>query len=173
MTSSQDGRRVIVAPVTGEIGDRIQAWREQHDPQQARRLPPHATMMYWAIFEDADLDAVERQIRHAFPAPVTVRLNDVHVFANPDRTRYVQVSDTDELDAARARLFDGTHYQFPEQRTEWDWHVTVVRYGSKADESMIDAAVGELNLFAPWTVDTLLWLELRDGVYQEVGRWGP
>ena len=45
---SPPGRRVLVAVVTGEAGVRIQTWRERHDPEQARRLPPHTTLCYWA-----------------------------------------------------------------------------------------------------------------------------
>lgn len=169
MTASHDGRRVIVAPVTGEIGERIQTWREKHDPQQARRLPPHATMVYWANVEDSP--ALDAQVHHAFPGPIRVQLGEVHTFDNPDHTLYINVSDHQELDASRARVFDGSHFTFPEQRHEWDWHVTVVRYGIKADLDSIRPALPDLALHSTWTIDTLLWLELRDGVYREARRW--
>lgn len=170
MTESKNGRRVIVAPVTGAIGARIQAWREKYDPQQALRLPPHATIMYWANF-DVDDAAVDAQIRHAFPSPVIVRLGDVHTFQNPDRTRYIEVQETEHLNNARSRLFDGSYFEFPDQRTEWDWHVTVVRYGVKADENAVNAAIPELDSTGEWVIDVLLLLELRDGVHEEVRRW--
>lgn len=171
MTTSKDGRRVIVAPVTGEIGDRIQVWRQKHDPEQARRLPPHATVLYWANIAPEDEDALDGQIRHAFLQPIKVRLGGVHLFDNPDRTRYINVEDTETLNASRARLFDGTHLTLPEQRTVWDWHVTVVRYGRKREKELIDAPFPDIVLNDVWTIDTLLWLELRDGVYEEVRRW--
>src|SRR3954464_9676265 len=89
---SQPGRRVLVAVVTGEVGARIQAWRERHDPEQARRLPPHTTLCYWAPVVEPDL--LERQVRHAFDRPVAVRLGSVHEFGNQDHTFYLEVLDT-------------------------------------------------------------------------------
>jgi hypothetical protein len=166
MTASTNGRRVLVAVVTGEVGERIQAWREEFDPVQARRLPPHATLAYWAAMNPEDEERFDAQIRHAFPAPIPVRLGEVREFDNTDQTFYVEVQDTDALDAARARLFDSACFTFPEQRREWDWHVTVVRYGRKADIDVIRA-----NINAEWRIDTIAWLELRDGAYHELRRW--
>ena len=105
---SPPGRRVLVAVVTGEVGARIQAWRERHDPEQAARLPPHTTLCYWAPVVEPEL--LERQVRHAFDRPVAVRLGSVHEFDNQDHTFYVEVLDTADLDAARARLYDGTFW---------------------------------------------------------------
>jgi hypothetical protein len=171
MTASTNGRRVLVAVVTGEPGERIQAWREEFDPTQARRLPPHATLAYWAAVDPGDEDRFNAQIRHAFPAPVPVRLGEVHEFDNEDQTFYVEVCDTDALDAARVRLFDGRHFAFPEQRQAWDWHVTVVRYGRKVNLDVIRANTDALRLDAAWHVDTIAWLELREGIYHELRRW--
>ena len=81
---SPSGRRVLVAVVTGEVGRRIQAWRERYDAAQAARLPPHATLCYWADVEpDA---ALEAQVRHAFPGPLAVRLGRVREFENEEHT---------------------------------------------------------------------------------------
>jgi hypothetical protein len=171
MTASQNGRRVLVAVVTGEVGERIQAWREEFDTEQARRLPPHATLAYQAAVDPADEERFDAQIRHAFPSPIPVRLGEVREFDNADRTFFVEVQDTEALDAARVRLFDGACFTFPEQRQEWDWHVTVVRYGRKADVDVIQANIDALRLNTEWLVDTIAWLELRDGVYHELQRW--
>lgn len=160
-----------MAPVTGALGDHIQAWRLKYDPQQAERLPPHATVLYWANLEDDQDAALEAQIRHAFPGPVEVHLTEVKQFLNPDQTRYIEVTETNDLDAARARLFDCTHLLLPEQRQTWEWHVTIVRYGIKADMSVIKPAISQLSLQKTRVVDTLLLLELRDGIYHEVTRW--
>lgn len=171
MTASTNGRRVLVAVVTGDVGDRIQAWREEFDPAQARRLPPHVTLAYWATVAPEDESRFDAQVRYAFPSPIPVRLGEVHQFDNPDETFYVDVRETSALDAARARLFDGTHFSFPEQRTSWDWHVTVVRYGIRADMSAIRPHLDALRIHNAWVVDTIAWLELRDGVYHELRRW--
>src|SRR3954471_7333954 len=87
--SSPPGRRVLVAVVTGEVGARIQRWREQHDPEQARRLPPHTTLCYWPPTVEPVI--LERQVRHAFDRPVSVRLGGVHEFGNWDQTLYIEV----------------------------------------------------------------------------------
>jgi hypothetical protein len=171
MTASPNGRRVLVAVVTGEVGDRIQAWREEFDPEQARRLPPHATLAYWAVVDPADEERFDAQVRHAFPGPIPVRLGEVREFDNADQTFYVEVQDTVALDAARSRLFDGACFSFPEQREEWDWHVTVVRYGRKADIELIRSNIDALRINTDWRVDTIAWMELRDGVYHDLRRW--
>lgn len=171
MTASTNGRRVLVAVVTGTIGERLQAWREEFDPAQAWRLPPHATLAYWAAVNPADEVRFDRQVRHAFPGPIPVRLGEANQFDNQDETFYVEVQETGALDAARARLFDGRHFTFPEQRHEWDWHVTVVRYGIKADLDLIRPHLDALRVHDTWMVDTIAWLELRDGRYHELRRW--
>src|SRR5260370_13449105 len=59
------GRRVMVAVVTGQLGARIQAWREKYDAKPAARLPPHLTVCYRP--PDAPLASLEAQVRHGFP----------------------------------------------------------------------------------------------------------
>src|SRR5262245_9151246 len=88
---SSPRRRVLVAVVTGEVGRRIQAWRERYDIVQATRLPPHATLCYWASVEPNA--ALAAQVRHAFPAPIEVRLGAVREFDNAEHTFYVEVLD--------------------------------------------------------------------------------
>lgn len=162
------GRRVLVAVVTGEVGARIQAWRERHDPEQARRLPPHATLCYWApVVEPAVL---ERQIRHAFDRPVAVRLGSAHELGNADHTFYVEVLDPAALDAARARLYDGTFLELP-GRPDWTWHVTCVRYGNRRDLDELRRLVAELTIDAVWQIDTVAYLELRGDRYETLAEW--
>jgi len=170
MVESSQGRRVLVALVTGEAGDRIQAWREANDPQQARRLPPHATLCYWV--PALEPDDLARQVRHAFPDPITVRLGKVHEFDNVDRTFYVDVQDTGGLDTARSRLFDGTHVELPGQDRHWTWHVTCVRKSVGRDLDALRWQARKLVVDAPWRVDTVALLELRGDRYHELIRWG-
>jgi hypothetical protein len=165
---SPSGRRVLVAVVTGAAGERIQAWRQRYDPEQARRLPPHATLCYWAPVVEPEV--LERQVRHAFDRPVSVRLGGVHEFDNDDRTFYVKVEDTDALDAARVRLYDGTHLELP-GRDSWTWHVTCVRYGIRGNLDELRRAASELTLDMPWQVDTVACLELRGDRYEPVAEW--
>jgi 2'-5' RNA ligase len=154
--------------VTGEAGPRIQAWRQRHDPEQARRLPPHATLCYWAPVVEPE--RLERQVRHAFDRPVSVRLGGVHEFGNRDHTFYVEVQATASLDAARARLYDGRHLALP-ARPEWTWHVTCVRYGRGRDLDELRRLASELRLDLPWRIDTIAYLELRGDVYEPVAEW--
>lgn len=165
---SQPGRRVLVAVVTGEVGARIQSWRERHDAEQARRLPPHTTLCYWAPTVEPSL--LERQVRHAFDRPVTVRLGSVREFGNKDHTFYVEVLDTAPLDDARARLYDGTFLELP-GRPDWTWHVTCVRYGNRRDLDELRRLATELEIDAPWQVDTIAYLELRGDRYETVAEW--
>ncbi|MGC4105142.1 MAG: 2'-5' RNA ligase family protein [Thermomicrobiales bacterium] len=172
-TPSPDGRRVLVAVVSGTLGEVIQAWRQQHDPKQARRLPPHATLCYWAPPSE-DADALDRQVRHAFPTPVTVSLGGVHEFTNRDGTFFVEVQGTDALNEARARLYDGTYCRLGGQQ-DFTWHVTCVRYPEEAKREALREAASTLSdaiANAPvWTVNTVAWLELRDGVYEPIRTW--
>ena len=122
---SEQGRGILLAVVTGEAAARIQRWREAHDPDQARRYPPHATLCY-RVPDDLDahggIEALDAQVRHAFPAPLDVALGRPRIFENPGRTMYVEVRDHEALDAARERLTDGTHLDLP-GREGWTWHV--------------------------------------------------
>jgi hypothetical protein len=162
-------RRVLVATVTGELGTRIQAWREEHDPKHAKRLPPHLTVCYRP--PDAPLAELEAQVRHGFPAPVQVRLGSVFVLAHREAPLAVSVLETATLDAARQRLFDGTHVQMG-GRAEWPWHITCVRYGHNRDrEALIDTASRELALDHPWTISVVSYLELRNGRYEPIREW--
>jgi hypothetical protein len=162
-------RRVLVAPVTGELGARIQAWREQYDPRQAWRLPPHLTVCYRP--PDEPLDVLEAQVRHAFPQRVRVRLGAVGELPHREVPLVVQVFDTDLLDAARVRLFDGTYTQMG-GRSEWPWHITCVRYGQSRDRpALLEAASHELALDHPWTITHLTYMERRNGRYEPLAEW--
>ena len=168
-TPSPGGRRILVALVTGEAERRIQVWREQHDPEQARRLPPHATLCYWAPTVASDL--LERQVRHAFPKPFQVHLGETRKGTNDQETFYVEVLDREALDAALDLLYDGTYIDLPERRKDWLWHITCVRESRGQDQQALMAAARELHLNVPWTVDTIAYMELRDDVYSPLASW--
>jgi len=173
MTSkpSPPGRRILIAVVTGEAGRRIQAWREQHDAEQARRLPPHATLCYWAPTVEPEL--LERQVRHAFDAEGTpsVRLGEVRKGDNDQETLYVEVLDTQPLNSMHARLYDGAFVPLP-GRDGWLWHVTCVRESRGKDQEALWAAAQSLDLKdAPWTVDTVAYMELRGDRYESIATW--
>lgn len=165
--ASPQGRRVLVAVVTGPPGQQIQRWRETHDPQQARRLPPHVTLCYWAPADGATL---ERQVRHAFANPVTVRLGGVRQFDNGEHTFYVEVLDTAPLDDARRRLYDGTHSTLPPLK-QWTWHVTCVRNANGRDPDHLRRAAADLRLNTAWSIDTVAYLELRGDIYEPIATW--
>ena len=153
----------------GEAGRQIQAWRERHDAKHAARLPPHLTVCYRP--PDASLDVLEAQVRHAFKAPVRVRLGPVFVLAHAEAPLAVSIHDTAELEMARQRLFDGTHIQMG-GRHEWPWHITCIRYGHSRDrEALLALAADELALSEPWLIDRISYLELRNGRYEALADW--
>jgi hypothetical protein len=155
--------------VRGNLGDQIQAWRERYDAKHAARLPPHLTVCYRP--PDASIAQLEAQVRHAFAAPVNVRLGQVFVLGHPEAPLAVSIHDTDVLEAARKRLFDGSTVQMG-GRHEWPWHITCIRYGYKRDrETLLQAAAQELALDSAWLIDRISYLELRDGRYQPVAEW--
>jgi 2'-5' RNA ligase superfamily protein len=163
------GRRVLVAVVPGELGERIQAWRQRYDAKHAARLPPHLTVCYRPPL--AELSLLEAQVRHAFVEPVTVRLGSVFVLAHPEAPLAVGVHDVGQLDEARRRLFDGTYVQMG-GRHEWPWHITCVRYGHSRDrDALLAAAAVELAIDAPWQIETISYLELRQGRYEPLAEW--
>jgi hypothetical protein len=165
---SPQGRRILVATVTGEAGSRIQRWRDEHDPVEARRLPPHTTLCYWA--PAVDPTAVERQVRYAFAAGIDLRLGAVHVFENQERTLYVGVEDAAPLDEARRRLHDGRHVELP-GFDPWTWHVTCVRRSRGRDlQALLDAAA-VLGTLGPWRLQRVLYMELRGDRYENLAAW--
>jgi len=162
-------KRVLVAVVPGSAGARIQTWREQHDTWRSRLLPPHLTLCYRPPL--VPTEQIAAQVRHAFPSSVAVRLGGVAQLPNKDGTLVVEVLDTAELDLARRRLFDCTHAEMGGYR-EWPWHITWVRYGVRRDSAALLAEAAEgLSIDAPWTIDRLSLLELRDGRYESAAQF--
>ena len=168
MTESPPGRRILIAIVTGPVGEAIQRWREEHDPEQALRIPPHATLCYWAPALDPAV--LGEQVRHAFPETVPVRLGIAKVFDNRERTIYLPVEETEGLDRARDRLYDGRFAVLPKDR-DWEWHVTCVRRTRSRDLDPLLAAARSLPAGAEWTIDTVGYMELRDGQYEPLATW--
>lgn len=163
-------RRVLIVTVRGEVGAQIQSWRERYDPTHAARLPPHLTICYRPPV-DAPLDAIEAQVRHAFPSPVPVKLGGVFVLEHREAPLVVSVLDTALLDTSRQKLFDGTHAQMG-GRQEWPWHITCIRYGYNKDrETLLQAAASELCLDAAWTIDEVSCLELHDKRWRSIADW--
>jgi hypothetical protein len=166
--ASPQGRRILIAPVAGESGRRIQRWRERYDPEQARRIPPHVTLCYWAPVVEPTI--LEPQIRHAYNQAILVQLGAVQEFDNADRTLYVSVLGTSQLDGARRRLYDGTYLQLP-GRADWTWHVTCVRTSRGRDMARLRVAAEELNAEGGWLLDTISYLELRGDRYEMIAEW--
>jgi 2'-5' RNA ligase len=168
MTASPQGRRILVAVVTGEVGEKIQAWRTINDPEEAVRLPPHATLCYWAPTIEPEL--LEQQVRHAFPAPITVKLGGVHEFENREQTYFIEVLDTETLDAARETLYDASIVELP-RSFNWTWHVTCVRRSVGRDKAALQTALTDFIIDAPWTIDIIAYMELRDSRYVTIAEW--
>ena len=157
-------KRVLVAVIPGEAGERIQTWRAAHDAWRSRLLPPHLTICYRP--PPVGVELIGAQVRHAFPAPVEVRLGGVAQLPNKDGTLVVEVLETSELDAARRRLFDCQHAEMGGYR-EWPWHITWVRYGIQRDSAaLLQLAARDLQFDLPWRIETLSLLELRSGRYE-------
>lgn len=168
-TPSPQGRRILVAVVTGEPGRKIQAWREENDPQEAKRLPPHTTLCYWA--PDVPEDVLEQQVLHAFSEPVSVRLGGVKQGDNDQRTFFVEVTQTEELDHALRRLYDGTHVEMPDLNGGWKWHVTCVRDSRERDLDALWQAAKQLELGCQWRVSQVAYLQLNGERYEEIASW--
>jgi 2'-5' RNA ligase superfamily len=169
MLAAPEVRRVLVAVVAGDVGQRIQTWREAHDAWRAKLLPPHLTLCYRP--PHAPLELIEAQVRYAFPQPITVRLGGVTELPNRDRTLVVEILDAAALDTARQHLFDATHVAMGGYR-EWPWHITWVRYGVRCDSAALLAlAEHDLRFDAPWTIDSVSLLELHDRQYSPVAEW--
>ena len=169
VVAAPHGRRVLVAPVDGELGLQIQRFRERHDAKQASRLPPHLTVCYRP--PDEPLDQLEAQVRHAFEQPIEVRLGSVYVLPHREAPLVVAVGETVPLDAARVRLFDRTFVEMGGHQT-WPWHITCVRYGHSRDrQALLDAAAQELALDHPWTISLLSYMELQNGRYEPIAAW--
>jgi hypothetical protein len=154
--------------VTGEAGERIQAWRQRHDAYEAARIPPHTTPCYWATA--FDLDALGRQVTHAFPKTIDLRLGEVREFGGEQGTFYVELLDTARLDAARLRLYDGTHLDMG-AFTPWPWHITCVRDTRGRDVDALRTAAAGLNPGDQWRLERIACLELRGSRYEPVACW--
>jgi hypothetical protein len=95
----------------------------------------------------------------------------VFVLGHPEAPLAVSLHETEQLDVARQRLFDGTYVEMG-GRHEWPWHITCIRYGHKRDRAeLLIAAANELALDMTWSIDRISYLELRDGRYGPVAEW--
>ena len=108
--SGQEYRIFVGAFPSGELADRIQALREQHDPKAACITAPHVTLAgtYWrsgpADLENeavtiARLLAAQTQLR-----PFTLTLGGIRAFPPDKRVIYLAVEPTAELLAVRQVL---------------------------------------------------------------------
>lgn len=165
---SEVGRRVLHAVVTGPAGDRIQRWREAHDPDQAQRYRPHVTLGYRV--PPVDLVTLEQQVRHAFPAPTVVELAGFEVFDNAEATGYVAIQTPTTLDEARVRLYDGMHLELP-GAGEWRWHVTCQRSTRGCPDALLERAREELADLGEWRVELVALLELTGDRYASIAEW--
>ena len=161
-------RRVLIAVVDGEAGDLIGAWRQRHDPRQAARLPPHLTLCYQVPPVEPAL--LEQQTRHAFPRSISVQLGGVRQFENRERTLYVDVHDTETLDAARETLYDGTHLVLP-RPFAWPWHITCIRDSRARDLDALWLAARDLEPRLPWTIRAIAYLQLGADGYRPLAEW--
>ncbi len=167
--TSPQGRRVLVAIVDGPAGEVVQRWREQFDPEQAKRIPPHTTLCYWVPAAPDEL--LDRQVRYAFPKSIPVELRGLGEFMGEQRTFFVPVKQTAALDAARDRLYDGTHLSLG-KIGHWTWHVTCVRDATGMDIPAIHAAaMVEFGRGEPWLISHIECLELRGERYVPVAEW--
>jgi hypothetical protein len=166
---SEPGRRVLLAVVPGEVGQRLQSWRARDDPVRARLLPPHLTLCYRP--PSVAPAAIEQQVRHAFPEPVRVRLHGFTELPNRDHTLAVRIVECEALDEARRRLFDATYVELGGYR-DWPWHITWVRYGVNRDRAgLLTLASREFPLDEPWSIDTVSLLERRKTDYHILADW--
>ena len=167
------GRRVLVATVRGELGERIQRWRERHDAKHAKRLPPHLTVCYRPPV-DVPLERLEAQVRHGFPRTGNGppgRSDSSSTIAS-SRSRW-QSYETEALDAARHRLFDERYVEMG-GRHEWPWHITSVRYGHNREDLRRPASAWPKPTCAwtpPGRLTSISYLELRNGRYAPVAEW--
>lgn len=165
---------MLVAPLGGALGERIQSWRSVHDPRYAAVMRPHLTLCYQPPRVDPEL--IEAQVRHALAGPVSVRLGGVAELGNRDATLCLLVHATAALDAARTRLFDGRFVQFEGHRV-WRWHITCVRNGRLRDRpALLAQAAHELRIDdEAWTIDTVSLLERSPIRYEPIAEWrlGP
>lgn len=165
---SPQGRRVLVAVVDGEPGERIKRWRLEHDPVQAERIPPHSTLCYWVT--GIDTEQLGRQVRHAFSEAPTVRLTGVREFEDSQGAFYVGIEETAALNECRRRLYDGSFVDLGDLR-EWPWHITCVRDSRGRDVAAIRSAAGGLDAGREWRVSRIACLELRGDRYEAVKAW--
>ena len=158
-------RRILVAVVTRATGEWIQAWRERHDPEQARRLPPHTTLGYRV--PKLEPEALANQVRHAFAGGVTVQLGGVRAFDNAERTIYIAMHRTAALDTARRRLYGGRFVRLPGYG-EWTWHVSCVRRSHGRDVASLLQQAHALESLGAWTVDRVDSMELHGRRYESL-----
>jgi hypothetical protein len=168
-TPSPQGRRVLVVVVTGAAGERIQQWRVAHDPEQARRIPPHTTLCYW-VPPDLDIKALGRQVRYALEEPVGVCLGAVRRFTGGDGSLFIELAAAEGLDAARRRLFDGT-FAVVGEASAWPWHVTCVRSPSEERAAELLAPAEELAHLGETSVERVELLELQGDRYVSLASW--
>jgi hypothetical protein len=81
------------------------------------------------------------------------------------------VRDTQGLEEAHGRLYDGAHVALP-HRNGWLWHVTCVRESRGRDKKALTEAARQLRINDDWTLNTISYMELgADGRYEAIATW--
>jgi 2'-5' RNA ligase len=140
-----DYRIFVGAFPTGELAERIQAVRVQHDAKTARITAPHGTMAgtYWrsgpATPENecdviARLQAVQHQLQ-----PFELALSGVESFLPVNNVIYLRVERTTGLLAARKVLLDALG---PDKESRYTPHLTLTM---RLDKGETQALLKELR----------------------------
>jgi 2'-5' RNA ligase len=149
-----DYRVFVGAFPKGEIAERLQAVREQYDPQTAAITPPHVTLAgtYWRQGEPAaanEAETIHRLEQHVGQIdPFDLVLGGVRRFGH--RVVYLGVKPSDELVAARKILLKVLG---PDKHRRFTPHLTLAMRISPAE---MDEMVADLQVTAweseRWTV---------------------
>ena len=170
LTSTRQNRLVIYVLAYPELerrsAERVSTFRATHEPERARLVPPHVTLVFGVANEYLGevtglVDTVSHQIE-AFP----ILFDDCVIEFDPFEKTYKLFllcgEGSEQISALHNQLYQGRHRSELSSAHPFKPHMTIATYKELADLEKVDfSAIGELPIRG--NLSAMALVQLEDG----------
>ena len=158
---------VLAFPVFDQpIAERIRAFRELHEPQRAKLVPPHITLVFGVANTHLETVSglVETVSRRTTPIPVAFDsyVTEFDPFEKKYKIFLLCNEGSMAIKALHERLYEGAHRSELSASHPFRPHMTIGTFDTQSDVDQVDvAAAGKLPITGQ--VSALKLVQLEDG----------